>query len=1027
MSYSDRSIDTLDNDRDHLHGGFIDHGGRSSDQSSVQKPQSLFAASVNADQFLVPPSSVPRRARSHGNRVRNLPDRTTNHAYTPSTPSAALDLANTKRPVHGRMTDSALPRFQIEDADRLSYHFNERNSAVMHYESAVYDDTDMSGSETHEHPPSKLKGTTTAISEATDEYEFQHLAGSGEGIGTFSEQDYLQRYYPGADYSRPHLDQYDYQPSQHSVDGNYLPHTRRVEPKNHGQSSFKKSSTLYPGDGDFETSLSRLLGDRESAACTIRIEPIVTAFISSQFALGDGMSICNFVVLTGGTHGIWASTCAEYVSEHWPGLSSQIIEVFDVLVKSLNRSIGIQKHTVSFGELGYSLQLTINRNAEQDAVHPSMFETWPEVQLFSSPSILTSITNAISWFCTTMQPTQRGLAYCACSLTYKTSEDGKAIFNIMGENQASLLKYREDWPSNCWMPLVPNFSVAGDHASRPRRPEIKGMEVSFELMCYLCGLEYEVLEGDGLVLYGTKSMVYPVRQLGDCVEWHFEALDGQSPPVVGTGQRLAAIDLTVLCDRTRHFVGLWKEPLITLGTDSCDPCRIEDSGLPTKDTEMKNTGRTIGATISPARYLGLHWSENFDVIDTRKNPYTAGAFLPRLSDMRNHPVLLYSLSERRAWMVSFVSVLWHLARAKAHTHHLLGYSVPACEEASDGGTAAMKQILKCYKNPVKNDIPKDELDEAERAYTIEDYLKEVWADLDTRARECHRKRGIFTDQMLGYDMVDIVRPRPSMHMKACNLKPSGWTPLLEQVPYVLFCEALQDPIIAGHRRTKSHCLATKWDSIPKGFDILTASLPCLKHACAPSNNGGSIAKISRNHLWHVPNCSSSHRSGRVFTSCECAHGSSCNKLQEVRSRINFSGPIMPPSLTDISNHKNGAVIFRYKDDIQSIQETLRSRQLNRNELLRPARDPSAEQSDSGYSSRGTEPQRGSRRIADSIPTPAAQPSREPTPTSPKVQVDKPKNTYPKILKKDIEVQTLDRYHLPWELDPVSQLSNFMHY
>ena len=96
------------------------------------------------------------------------------------------------------------------------------------------------------------------------------------------------------------------------------------------------------------------------------------------------------------------------------------------------------------------------------------------------------------------------------------------------------------------------------------------MEVSFELMCYFCGLEYEVLEGDGLVLYGTKSMVYPVRQLRDSIEWHFEELSSQSPPAIATGQRLAATDLTVLCDKTRHFVGLWKEPLISLGTESCD-------------------------------------------------------------------------------------------------------------------------------------------------------------------------------------------------------------------------------------------------------------------------------------------------------------------------------------------------------------------------------------------------------------------------------------------------------------------------
>ena len=706
-------------------------------------------------------------------RARHLSDRTTTHTYTLSTPGAALDLANTERPLHGRMTDSALPGLQIDGADRFSYHLDGRNSPAIHDEYAVYDETDISGSETRDHPPRTPERITHSSSGATDEYRGQQAAGGGaEAIGTLSEQDYLRRCYPHADYSRPVLDQYDYQPSQQSVDLSCLPQTRRVEPRNHGQLSFEKPSTLYPGDGNFETSLLRLLGDHKSAVCTIRIEPIVKAFISSQLALRDGKSLCNFIVLTGGNHGVWASTYAEYVSEHWPRLSSQIVEVFDVLVKSLKLSIGTQKHTVSFGELGYSLELTVNRNCEQqDVIYPSMFEKWPEVQLCSSPSILASITNAISWFCTTMQPTQCGLTYSACSLSYQTSEDGKAIFNMIGEYQASLLRYREDWPSNCWMTLVPNFAIAGDHASRPRRPEIKDMEVSFELMCYLCGVEYEVLEGDGLVLYGTKSMVYPVRQLGDSIEWHFEELSSQSPPDIGTGQRLAATDLTVLCDKTRHFVGLWKEPLVTLRTESCDFRRIEGSGLPTMDKEMKKSGRTVGATISAAKYLGLQWSENFDVVDTRKNRYSAGAFLPRLDDMKDHAVLLYSVSERRAWMVSFVSVLWHLARAKAYTHHLLGYSVPACEEASDGGTAAMRKILEWHKNPVKTDLPKDQLDDVERAYTIEEYLKEIWADLDTRARECHRKRGIFTDQMLGYDMVDIAQPRTYMHMKACNLKP----------------------------------------------------------------------------------------------------------------------------------------------------------------------------------------------------------------------------------------------------------------
>jgi hypothetical protein len=97
------------------------------------------------------------------------------------------------------------------------------------------------------------------------------------------------------------------------------------------------------------------------------------------------------------------------------------------------------------------------------------------------------------------------------------------------------------------------------------------MEVSFELMCYLCGLEYEVVEEGGLILYGPKSTVYPVRQIYDCVEWHFQPLDiGSVDNFRRDGTYLKLDGVEELHSGKRHFIGLWTDPQVTLGTSAGD-------------------------------------------------------------------------------------------------------------------------------------------------------------------------------------------------------------------------------------------------------------------------------------------------------------------------------------------------------------------------------------------------------------------------------------------------------------------------
>ena len=74
----------------------------------------------------------------------------------------------------------------------------------------------------------------------------------------------------------------------------------------------------------------------------------------------------------------------------------------------------------------------------------------------------------------------------------------------------------------------------------------------------------------------------------------------------------------------------------------------------------------------------------------------------------------------------------------------------------------------------------------------------------------------------------------------------GWTLLLDEITTVLFYERLQDPTVPSRKpRSNRDCPSRDWSSIPAGFNILTASLPCLRNACGQFNSDSGYSSESR--------------------------------------------------------------------------------------------------------------------------------------------------------------------------------------
>jgi hypothetical protein len=577
-----------------------------------------------------------------------------------------------------------------------------------------------------------------------------------------------------------------------------------------------------------------------------------------------------------------------------------------------------------------------------------------------------------------MNSQRGGVTNVTCILMLVPSSTATRTLKLQTHLEALVSSYGERMVSSCWLSLVPNTAIASSHTSPGRAHGIKGLEVSFDLMCYLCGIEYEIIDNNGVVLFGHSSIVYPVRAIDDSLEWHFRpAPKREQGSLVLHESRLRIDDLDMLREYKRHFLGLWADPIVTLGTESSDVTKIGWTTAREKRQEYIQDGRSIGGTFNLPKFVGFTGTQTYRVAKSRKSPYMAGAmdFMTQLDTKVNEPVILYSVNEKRAWMVSFVSVLLHLGRARARNQSRLGFHIDACEEAADGGLTAFEHIRKCRHKPLKIAAENEILDEEEKNNTVQDYLKLVWAALDQVERERHKAKGVFRDEIIGYEMADIAYWKSKLHMKCHPLagfrRGNGWSPLLDEIDIVLFYEGVDDPIKSNPARTQEKgCLGDRWTSIPKGFDILTVSLPCLAATCQRFNPHGRLSYLTVRHTWHTP-----AHSRQVFGNCGCRKGHPCNKLQELRedgyavfgSLRAGNDPATTPSQTDLQAHPSGAVIFRYSDDITTIENVLESRwpgytriESNRpepslvEEIVTVVKPPNQRRPDSGYSS-GSQP------------------------------------------------------------------------
>src|SRR5271156_1292565 len=664
---------------------------------------------------------------------------------------------------------------------------------------------------------------------------------------------------------------------------------------------------LYPGTVGFKEDFQILWPREVALECTISFENTIAQFVASQLKHQDELK--DLVVLTGKVHKMWATTCEEYVSRTWPKISDQVMSLYERISGPQARD-SKDFFSLANNKSGDCIKARLKTNAVATSIGQ---ESKMLVTLEARRGPLLDMVEAIAWlFATAYNSAELALRFVRLEMQPGLSD---LNFNLIWDHMSSASHVSSDWMSTCWMPLMKCYPIAVDFKTPTRDSEVKGMEVSFQLMCFLSGLEYAAEETPGcLVLYGPNSRVWPKRVVGNCVEWHFQArqdtFEGREEKPNKYPETCVSIDdLEFWSAQKRHFLGLWADPIVTLGSSISDPSKIEWS-LASQAPQYGYTsqGRQIGVTIAFPRILSLTWTETYTITNNRRTIYI-NDFESKIRAKKNPPVLLYSVSEKRAWIVSFLSVLWHLARARCDFNKDLGWQIPPCEISADGGQAAFNTILECYRRPLKTPRRNEILDDQERSMTVKDLLNQIWADLECATRETNKARGFLGTKIIGHEMANFARPKDKLYLKEERLGTikEGWTPLLEEVSFVLFCEGVLDPIISNTDHCQpTICSRTLWPRIPTGSNILAASLPCLAHMSERFGRG--LLQLTSNHKWHNP------KSRPILGPCNETSELTCDRLQEMKEGRWDS--ITPP---DIAPDQPGAVVFKYATNMRTTQ------------------------------------------------------------------------------------------------------------
>ena len=480
-------------------------------------------------------------------------------------------------------------------------------------------------------------------------------------------------------------------------------------------------------------------------------------------------------------------------------------------------------------------------------------------------------------------------------------------------NQIALLPLESVAQEACWHPLFPRKVIVRENLSREKG--FFGLEISFDLMIALCGIDTAMLEQGGICLEGVFTSLVPIRcQEHYRVQWHLFCVDEckressefrrdlWDVKMPRSWYKTDSLEILRGDERTSHYIGWCGSCEITLGTLTQNGRNVKESKAAVRKTEKIHASTSFTANAS-IHGVGVGLIKSVTRTSPARSPFEdrERSFTHWFVRSVSEQVILYSPSKQQAWMVSKTSLLLQLVRdhinSISQADCTLKFNLPDCTNRS----ATSSNAYYLLKEHLSAELP---VLGAQRPFTVENLLLMFLHLLDKLSRR--RIQSSWSQKFCGFELADVINQPHEFLLKEADVSHipigslGGWTKLLDKIPHVFFFEGLEDPILPIPRPKGSPAgTICCCDRMPTGKNFLAATLSSLRMLTQNFKYMKS-GRLTSTTFWHCENPE------HLFQGCNCEDTiPGKGRLQAIWPK----NTAQPPTMRTLENHPDGAVIF----------------------------------------------------------------------------------------------------------------------
>ncbi|KAK4078282.1 uncharacterized protein Triagg1_3298 [Trichoderma aggressivum f. europaeum] len=607
----------------------------------------------------------------------------------------------------------------------------------------------------------------------------------------------------------------------------------------------------------------------------------------------------RMVCLTGSWNEAQATTVQDYVDQTWPR-SGDLMTLMQTLLA-----------TPEGQECSYQVHEPISSRHESGAgaARLTACVQSPSVCCISvtgSLYFVSEIGEQIGWLASVLQSSSDHDGPVACTpgvndLQVHIQDEGPHGPIVVGSCNLSLNLETADIselsPGLCWGRLFYNPVLVRGYPILQRTQPNTGLEMSLANMAAIIGSQHVVQWGERMIIKGFNMLMIATLAAADIIVWHLLVSEHPEERISYIDPRLATLDsgaakgisLRMLEER-RHVIG-WCSRVTDLCGDATANLNIKSSGLREPPASIVIDRLYIEAKADFGAGLNMSFNQKekpFWLM--RENDYPS-----LLKWVGIQPIVFYDVADRRAWLTDGASALLHLVRVSLYLDEndpesVYDWVFDATQlkdkwHGFTGRQAALK-TLKSWDNLSLNVYVVGKQRRSEGGFETE------YATLETRVKKMLHSIEILVDKqamsssqdgiripqtwdirrdIIGFDIQDIIDPCSAIRSRVKHLDSwgHGWVDLIPSIgTTTIFGRGFGDLISPE----EPHTLCSEWKSVPKGKDLMAASVSTLqmlyKQRLLREEPGLGPGELTSKIVW----VSQHHQ----FKSCECLQRSASN-------------------------------------------------------------------------------------------------------------------------------------------------------